>query len=53
VTTYVSVQHQPGGWARARVDRHWRHQGLWKVAVYYLDALQYFQVIPADDCRSS
>ena len=53
VTTYVEVQHQPGVWVRARVARQWRHQGVWKVAVYYyLDALQYFRVIPADDCRS-
>jgi hypothetical protein len=36
----------------ARVDRQWRYQGTWKVAVYYyLDSLQYFRVIPADDCR--
>ena len=54
VTTYVEVQHQPDMWVRARVDRQWRYQGVWRVAVYYyVDALQYFRVIPADDCRSS
>jgi hypothetical protein len=54
VTTYAEVQHQSGLWVRARVDRQWRHQGIWKVAVYYyVDALQYFRVIPADECRSS
>jgi hypothetical protein len=54
VTTYVEVQHQPGIWVRARVDRLWRYQAVWKVAVYYyVDALQYFRVTPADDWGSS
>ena len=44
--------HHPGVWVSARVDRQWRYQGFWKVAVYYyVDMLQYFRVLPADDCR--
>jgi len=52
LTVTTNVQHQQGVWVRARVDRQWRHQGVWKVTGhYYLDALQYFRVFPADDCR--
>jgi hypothetical protein len=55
VTTFVEIEHQPGQWVRARVDKQGRYQGVWKVSVYYyLDGgLQFLRVLPADRCRST
>ena len=33
--TDVEIEHQPGVWVRARVDRLWWFHGAWMVAVYY------------------
>jgi hypothetical protein len=54
VTTYVLVQHRPGEWVRARVDRQWRYAGRWRLSVfYYLGMEQFYRVHDAADCRPS
>jgi len=47
------VQHQPGKWVEARVAKQWRHQGRWRLAVYYYVGvgMQHYRVYDADQCR--
>lgn len=32
--TYAQLQHQPGQWVRARVERQWLHHGRWRISCY-------------------
>jgi hypothetical protein len=50
---YVLVQHEPDVWLEARVEKQWRHQGRWRLSVYYyVDVgLQHYRVYDADQCR--
>lgn len=51
---YVSVEHEPGFWVDAHVEKQWKHAGRWRLAVYYfVDAVQYYRVFDADQIRSA
>ena len=46
------VQHRPGHWIEARVEKQWRYQGRWRLSVYYyIGLLQHYGVYDADQCR--
>jgi hypothetical protein len=48
----VLVQHQPGQWLEARIEKQWRHQGRWRLSAYnYVGMLQHYRVYDADPCR--
>jgi hypothetical protein len=50
---YVLVQHRPGVWLEARVEKQWRHEGRWRLsAYYYVGLLQHYRVCDADQCRA-
>jgi hypothetical protein len=50
--SYVLVQHEPGVWLEARVEKQWRHQGRWRLSVYYyVEWLQHYRVYDAEQCR--
>ena len=50
---YVLVQHLPGQWVEARVEKQWRYEGRWRLSVYYYVAIgmQCYRVYDADQCR--
>jgi hypothetical protein len=54
VSTNVEVQHEPGVWIRAWVEKQWRFQGRWRLSVYYYVGvgLQHYRVYDADQCRA-
>jgi hypothetical protein len=47
------VQHQPGRWVEARVEKQWCYEGRWRLSVYYYVGIgmQYYRVYDADQCR--
>jgi hypothetical protein len=48
----VLVEHEPGRWVEATIDKQWKFEGRWRLAChYYIDLLQYSRVYDADDCR--
>jgi hypothetical protein len=49
---YVSIEHQPGVWVAAHIEKQWKHQGCWRLSCYYfVDLLQYYRVFDADQVR--
>jgi hypothetical protein len=51
--TRVLVQHEPGVWVEANVEKQWQFECRWRLACYYyIDQLQYYRVYDADQCRA-
>jgi hypothetical protein len=49
---HVLVEHQPGHWVRARVEKQWRYEGRWRLSCFYfVGLLQHYAVFDADQCR--
>jgi hypothetical protein len=52
VVPYVSVEHEPGLWVDAHVERQWKEEGQWRLSVRYIvDTLAYCRVLDADQVR--
>jgi hypothetical protein len=50
--SYVAVEHEPGVWVDAHVERQWKHEGRrWLAVYYFVDGLQYFRVFDTDQVR--
>jgi len=49
---YVSVEHEPGVWLDAHVERQWKHEGRWRLSVYYfVGSQQFYRVVDAEQVR--
>ena len=49
---YVSVEHQPGVWVNAHIEKQWKLEGRWRLSCYYfVDTVQHYRVFDADQVR--
>jgi len=49
---YVSVEHEPGVWVDAHIEKQWKREGHWRLGCYYfVDAVQFYRVFDADHVR--
>ncbi len=49
---YVSVEHQPGVWVDAHIEKQWKRDGRWRLACYYfVDSVQFYRVFDAGQVR--
>jgi hypothetical protein len=49
---YVSVEHDPGLWVDAHIEKQWKHEGRWWLSVYYfVGGEQFYRVYAADQVR--
>jgi hypothetical protein len=49
---YVSVEHQPGVWVNAHIEKQWKHEGRWRLSCYYfVDTVQHYRVFDAYQVR--
>jgi hypothetical protein len=49
---YVSVEHEPGLWVDAQVERQWEDGGKWRLSVHYIvDTRVHRRVLDADQVR--
>jgi hypothetical protein len=49
---YVSVEHEPGVWVDAHIEKQWKREGRWHLGCYYfVDTLQFYRVFDADQVR--
>jgi hypothetical protein len=49
---YVSVEHEPGLWVDAHVEKQSRREGRWRLSVYYfVGTQQFYRVFDADQVR--
>lgn len=50
--SYVSVEHQPGLWVDAHIEKQWKHEGRWRLSCYYfVDTMQFCRMFDADQVR--
>jgi hypothetical protein len=49
----IKVQHQPGVWVEARVEKQWKFEGRWRLSCFYYlgTGQQYYRIYNASDCR--
>jgi hypothetical protein len=46
------VEHEPGVWLDAHVEKQWKHEGRWRLSVYYfVGSQQFYRVVDADQVR--
>jgi hypothetical protein len=49
---YVSVEHQPGVWVDAHIEKQCKYEGRWRLSCYYfVDTVQHYRVFDADQVR--
>lgn len=49
---YVSVEHEPGFWVDAHVEKQWKSEGRWRLSCYYfVGTVQFYRVFDADQAR--
>jgi hypothetical protein len=49
---YVSVEHQPGVWVDAHIEKQWKYEGRWRLSCYYfVDTVQHYRAFDADQVR--
>jgi hypothetical protein len=49
---YVSVEHDPGVWLDAHVEKQWKREGQWRLSVYYfVGSQQFYRVYDANQVR--
>ena len=50
--SYVSVEHRPGVWVDAHIEKQWKREGRWQLSVYYfVDTQQFYRVFDADQVQ--
>jgi hypothetical protein len=50
---YVSVEHEPGVWLDAHVEKQWKREGRWLLSVYYfVGSQQFYRVYDAEQVRA-